>query len=215
MWRMPDTAARAIARWTVFALAGLMIVNLVKSRASPASLRRIGNLWDVITFWPRAFHPFAVRPYAERAVPELREFMRSGPRNSTLVVAAHSQGAVLAVRAPCSPARRPSSRRPSAWSRSVARWATCTAVLPPLFAAPARDAVKLRFGHRWRNVFRYTDHVGRAVFVDDAAALARYVDTPAGVARARRPPDRRPVADRPGAGRPQPLLGRNPRCAPP
>ena len=36
------------------------------------SRRHIGVVWDVGTFWPRAYHPLAPPSYTERAVPELQ-----------------------------------------------------------------------------------------------------------------------------------------------
>ena len=61
----------------------------------------------MLTFWPRTFHPFAVRSYAERAVPELQEILDRANRGASIVVVAHSQGSVLAyaaLRALCSDA---------------------------------------------------------------------------------------------------------------
>lgn len=45
-------------------------------KASSTAGRILGNVWDVLTFWPLRYHPFAVPPYAERAVPELRHRLR-------------------------------------------------------------------------------------------------------------------------------------------
>ncbi|MBL7261617.1 hypothetical protein [Paractinoplanes lichenicola] len=60
--------------------------------------RWLGVLWDVGTFWPRSFHPFAPPCYAERAVPDLQRRIRwlndSGHR---VVLVSHSQGSVLAT----------------------------------------------------------------------------------------------------------------------
>src|SRR5947209_419809 len=76
-WRLTATLPVHVARSTFAFVLAFMVLNLVKSRAAPAALRRVGNVWDILTFWPRTFHPFAVRPYAERAVPELQEFIRT------------------------------------------------------------------------------------------------------------------------------------------
>ena len=60
--------------------------------------RILGTLWDVGTFWPRSFHPFAPPCYAERAVPELtRRVWWLNNNKGTVVLAAHSQGAVIAA----------------------------------------------------------------------------------------------------------------------
>src|SRR5205823_2617741 len=64
--------------------------------------RIIGNIWDVLTFWPRRFQPFAVPCTAERAVPELRQRIVEIVTDDgvdQLTVAAHSQGSVLAAAA--------------------------------------------------------------------------------------------------------------------
>jgi hypothetical protein len=66
----------------------------------PGARRWLGVLWDVGTFWPRAFHPFAPPCYAERAVPDLQRRIRwlqdSGAR---VLLVGHSQGSVLAAAA--------------------------------------------------------------------------------------------------------------------
>lgn len=62
-----------------------------------SSRKVIGSLWDVGTFWPRAFHPFAPPCYAERAVPELlRRIWWLRANGGQVVVAGHSQGSIIA-----------------------------------------------------------------------------------------------------------------------
>ena len=109
-WTLTTTPPVVLGRATLFALFTFMVLNLVKARANPVSLRRVGTVWDVIAFWPRTFHPFAVRPYAERAVPELRVLLTRGGWGNGLQVTAHSQGAVL-VHAALLPDCRRSLRR--------------------------------------------------------------------------------------------------------
>ncbi len=75
------------------------------------SLRRGVNIgWDVIAFWPRAVHPFVPPPYSQRAVADLRSRISwhlAGDPNpraprvpaTDVVIAAHSQGSLIAVAA--------------------------------------------------------------------------------------------------------------------
>jgi hypothetical protein len=64
------------------------------------SRRRLGVLWDVGTFWPRAYHPFAPPSYAERAVPELQHrLLRIHHSGGQVLLCAHSQGSIIAAAA--------------------------------------------------------------------------------------------------------------------
>ncbi len=167
-WRLTDTPLVGVARLTFLALIVAMGVNLVRSRASFDQLRRVGNVWDVLTFWPRAFHPFAVRSYGERAVPELQQvFLRdpvSGPPGP-LDLRAHSQGSVLVLAALAGLGDRPTRVRSlltfGSPIRSLYQQAFPAQVDPDLV-----ETVRSRVP--WCNAFRLTDHVGRAVFCDDA-----------------------------------------------
>jgi hypothetical protein len=76
-------------------------VQLIRRTSkSRDSRRQLGKVWDVLSFWPRRFHPLAAPCYAERAVPEfrnrIREHLADGKR---VVVSAHSQGTVIAFAA--------------------------------------------------------------------------------------------------------------------
>jgi hypothetical protein len=176
-WRLTATPPVNIARSTFAFVLAFTVLNLVKSRASPKVLRRIGNVWDILTFWPRAFHPFAVRPYAERAVPELQEFLLSAPRTEGLVVAAHSQGSVLAYAAvlPFVTADGGCSLPPFALVTfgSPLR-ALYSAVFPHYFDSDDFERMRAAVGGRWVNHFRFTDHVGRAVFASDFVVADTY-----------------------------------------
>ena len=134
--------------------------------------RVIGTLWDVGTFWPRSFHPFAPPCYAERAVPELtRRVWWLNDNGGEVVVAAHSQGTVIAAATALrhdlevndrprfalvtygSPLRKLYGRAfPAYWSREA-----IDSVLDP--------ATSLVHQGRWANVYYYTDYIGGTVMV--------------------------------------------------
>ena len=90
----------AIGTTLAAALPLLLLGALRSGWRSLAGRRRIGVLWDVGTFWPRAFHPLAPPSYAERAVPELqRRLWWLHDNGGRVLLAAHSQGSVLAAAA--------------------------------------------------------------------------------------------------------------------
>jgi hypothetical protein len=191
-WTLRSTPPVVLGRLTVVALVGFMVSTVWRRRVDAASLRRVGNVWDVLTFWPRTYHPFAVRPYAERAVPELQLYLRQAvPSGEPLTIVAHSQGAVLAAAALApfavpqpstlansSPDSGPDSTpaHPLTGVRLVtlgsplrvlyARW------FPAHFAAVEFDELHgalQQHGRGWVNVHRHTDHWGGPTFAGDAA----------------------------------------------
>jgi hypothetical protein len=164
-WVLTDTPPVTIARWAFLGLLVFMGLNLVKSRGAHEHLRRVGQLWDVLTFWPRRFHPLGVRPYAERAVPELRQLLVEHPDvlgPGDLVVTAHSQGSVLVVAAVAPYRSVPGLRLLTMGSPLRVLHAN---VFPHYVNRDLVQSVCGTLGPgRWRNTFRLTDHVGRSVF---------------------------------------------------
>ncbi len=77
---------------------GIQLIR--RTSKSRDSRRQIGKVWDVLSFWPRRFHPLAAPCYAERAVPEFRNRIRHHLKDGKgVVVSAHSQGTVIAFAA--------------------------------------------------------------------------------------------------------------------
>jgi len=65
-----------------------------------SSRRGIAKVWDVISFWPRRFHPFGAPSYAERAVPEVRERVKHHlAAGRAVILSSHSQGTVISYSA--------------------------------------------------------------------------------------------------------------------
>jgi phospholipase C len=85
--------------WVVVTLVGIALPLLfLQAIRQPDRRAQLKIIWDAITFWPRRFHPLAVRPYAERSVPELQGWLYDTivRRKRRAVIAAHSQGSILA-----------------------------------------------------------------------------------------------------------------------
>lgn len=128
--------------------------------------RVLGSLFDVGTFFPRAFHPFAPPAYAERAVPELtRRIWRLHDNGGRVVVSAHSQGSVIAAAA----LGRTSSRagvEPAIGLVTFGsplgklyRWAF-PALFSDGFLAGITDAGAGIGPVLWRNIYYATDYIG-------------------------------------------------------
>lgn len=103
-----------VSSWVVVAMITAGFVAVRRGLRDYAFRARLGVLWDVISFWPRSFHPFAPPAYATRAVPELvnrvteiAEASGAGtgdgnpdgaaPRGGVTVLSGHSQGSVLSL----------------------------------------------------------------------------------------------------------------------
>jgi hypothetical protein len=136
--------------------------------------RKIGQIWDILTFWPRTIHPFAVRPYSERAVPELQEYLSAeGPEPipSRWAITAHSQGSVLTYAALVGLPTECRGPAPIDFLTFGCPLTTLFAkAFPSYFRVSDFDALRLRLegpgqgGGSWLNVFRATDPIGGAVF---------------------------------------------------
>lgn len=173
-WQLTQTATVSMTRWLVVGLLGFMVLSVWRARADAPSRQRVGNIWDVLTFWPRSYQPFAVRPYAERAVPELREYIeRVAGDGEPVTIVAHSQGSVLALAALApltGPTPVPSLARVRLVTMGSPLRTLYARVFPshihPDLIARVADALD-QHGGGWTNAFRPTDHIGRAVFRPD------------------------------------------------
>ncbi len=206
----------------------LFLVTLV-SKSYRGARTFASTLWDVLTFWPRRFSPLAVRPYAERAVPELRGRIDYHVREEghPVVVSAHSQGSILSFAALSSLA--PDDLRRVGFVTYGSPITTIFAVFFPAYFG-TDEVARLRKGlagpgkdlQRWRNFYRLTDPIGGPIFTSGAdpgdqelpdpgdRVLADPYDGPAGPRPAddpsarTRPPtvgsDRRALVLRTGAG---------------
>ena len=144
----------------------------------------LGTLFDVGSFFPRAFHPFAPPAYAERAVPELtRRVWHLHDGGGQVVLVAHSQGSVIAAAVA---GRSSSGRRADEPTLGLVTLGSPLAKLygwafPALFSDgflegiaggdPGVGAV------RWTNVYYDTDYIGGPIrtegSVDDGADTGR------------------------------------------
>ncbi|MEV4571223.1 hypothetical protein AB0K12_46380 [Nonomuraea sp. NPDC049419] len=155
-----------IAMLLPFVLVGLLRLGWKDER----NRRLIGVLWDVATFWPRHCHPLAPPSYAERAVPELqRRLWWLHDNGGVPLLAAHSQGSVIAAAALAQPCSRPRDDRVTLVTfgsplRTLYAWG---------FPAYFNDELFRRLAHgpgiqvaRWRNFWCDTDYIGGPVRED-------------------------------------------------
>lgn len=160
---------RGLAEWAL-PLTALFAVGLVQRLYSRPGLRRtVGIAWDVLSFWPRRYHPLAVRPYSERAVPEMRAYLERATRTAPVVVLAHSQGSVLAYAALASSPDHV-CRRVALVTFGAPLGKLYGPVFPAFFDAAGAATLRARLASPgeglsgWRNFYRLTDPIGGPVF---------------------------------------------------
>jgi hypothetical protein len=219
------TVRWTVAGWLVTAgnwvLTGSVLGLLWLGRRAyrdPAQRRTVGIVWDLGTFWPRAVHPLAPPCYAERAIPDLILRLQyltgtgtgaegADQDDGTVLLSCHSQGSVLGavvllqVDTPTS-ARTAFLTYGSPLARLYGRFfpayfsATALRRLGGFLSEAPADPAR-RSAWRWRNLYRPSDPIGGAVFVDRSPAL---------------PEAARPAADPGDVDRPllDPTFGRAP-----
>jgi hypothetical protein len=166
----PNAPLQWVGAWVLVLLPGVVWVAL-RGQHDTGVARVIGNIWDVLTFWPRRFHPLAAPCSAERAVPELRLRIEhvTTVEGKPLVVVGHSQGSVLACAAVGAARGVPPDRlRLVTFGSPLGSLyaPTWPAYVPPLLAE-ARAKVG-----GWAGFWRATDPIGAAVpGVDDRGPL--------------------------------------------
>jgi len=166
----PDTESFAfsVAAWAV-PIATLFVLIRIRNSATDNRLQRfIGQAWDVLSFWPRRFHPFAVRPYSHVAVPALRDrIVDLTADDGALVVAAHSQGSVLAVAALCS-VPEDVRRRVGLITYGSHVAGIYRRVFPSYFngelVAEVKGSLSEGDAAGWHNFYRFTDPIGVPMF---------------------------------------------------
>jgi pimeloyl-ACP methyl ester carboxylesterase len=155
-----------------------VLLPLLIYRSFKVSARaKVGIIWDVLTFWPRRFQPFAVRPYAERAVPELeRRILRHLEADRRVIVCAHSQGSILAYAALMELAQHyPDKTANVALVTFGSPLRTLYGKFFPGYFAPGELAwLRERLLQSpagpcitWKNFYRRTDYIGQALFGED------------------------------------------------
>ncbi|MER5866412.1 PE-PPE domain-containing protein [Kitasatospora sp. NPDC002040] len=90
-------APSATVAGAILLLGPLALLLVVRNALADPNTRKLTAIvWDIATFWPRSFHPYAPPSYAEQAVPQLTERVRHlTERGGTVVLLGHSQGAVI------------------------------------------------------------------------------------------------------------------------
>jgi hypothetical protein len=89
------------ASWIAVGVSVGAFLSIRRGLRDPGFRTRIGILWDVASFWPRTFHPFAPPTYTARTVPELQERIAeiAGEPGGRTILSGHSQGAVVSFAA--------------------------------------------------------------------------------------------------------------------
>ncbi len=161
-----------VAAWLLPAALLAAVATVRKATRSAAARRTIGTLWDVLTFWPRRFHPLAVRPYAERAVPEFqgRVLEHVCGDGRPVAVSAHSQGSTLAFAALAPLDADDVLRHVALVTFGSPIGGLYAQLFPAYYGSEQVEALKRKLlggeNRGWRNFFRLTDPIGGPVFHD-------------------------------------------------
>jgi hypothetical protein len=165
------TAVPPTAAWLVTTGTAAMVGLAYAAYRSRTTRRRVGILWDITTFWPRANHPLTPACSAERAVPQLADRIAGLTRQSSgqLVLSTHSQGTILGAAALLLLQHDQNAAR----LRQVALLTygcplrrLYARAFPAYFSFDMLEQLRADIGARWLNLWAYTDPIGGTIVPD-------------------------------------------------
>lgn len=156
------------ASW-VLSLVPVALILAFNSLYRSRNFRRtLGIIWDVVTFWPKWFHPWAPPSYGERAVPHVRRRLQVLTREGgAVVLSAHSQGTVVAAAA-LAQMEEGDRRRVAVVTHGSPLTRLYARYFGDVFAVDLYRHLAGTLGPgrglAWSNLHRYTDYIGGVVF---------------------------------------------------
>ena len=161
--------ARLATGLCAFVLLGLAAGSgalLVQAYLNPRLRRVTGVIWDVATFWPRWYHPWAPPSYSERAVPEMAERLLALDGQGGVLICAHSQGTVISAAAMLQ--LMDEQGKPRLKASGLLTFGSPLVSLyqrffPAFFGDATLKAVQTATSGRWRNLWRDTDPISAEV----------------------------------------------------
>lgn len=172
-------AVRQASVWLVSLIPIGLVLIARRSFRDPAWRRRLGILWDLLTFWPRAFHPLAPPCYAERGVPDLKHRVRRIHKaRGRVLLSGHSQGSVMAVATVLQ-----LEKRERQGLMLLTHGSPVGRLYRRFFPAYFGDGVIIGAGQdiaegtagdspRRLNLHRFTDYIGGPIFMEDDSVPA-------------------------------------------
>jgi hypothetical protein len=154
--------------WVVTAVIASLALVGFRAFRSQQWRRRVGVIWDLVSFWPRLTHPLVPPPYGGRAVLSLasrvREVSADAP-STKLVLAGHSQGSliVMATALHLVDTSHDAGRRLGVLTYgSQLQWAYAR-LFPTFFGHATLKHLYRALDRRWYNLYRWTDWLGAPV----------------------------------------------------
>ncbi len=170
-WVLTDVGWLLTAATLAITFAFLGMAAMIQRSRSPAAQASTGGMWDVITYWPRSYHPFAIPSYGVRAVPELAQRVKiltddiDDDEQRRLLLTAHS-GGVMVTLAALMLIPDKNRKRVALLTYGNPVGSLVSQAYPEYFSAQQMRAIaRLLYDDgiediRWRNLWRLTDWTG-------------------------------------------------------
>lgn len=122
----------------------------------------VAAVWDVLSFWPRRFHPLGVPPESERSVPEVQSYLLHAVEDShaRVQIVAHSQGSVIAFAALVGLRDRGALSQMGLITLGSPLFALYPRMFPAQVSKELTDELASTLDQRWLNLHRPSDYFG-------------------------------------------------------